>query len=57
MKNRYNGFFTPFFKTIDRVIFGIEDHKEMEDQPEIHEWLIEKKPEEQEDKVAVRSTN
>jgi hypothetical protein len=57
MKNRQNNFFTPFFKTIDRVIFGIKDLKEMEDQPEIREWLPEKQPEEQDDKVAIRSSN
>lgn len=57
MKNKGSGFFTPFFKTIDRVIFGIEDPKELEDQPEVKEWLKEDQPEAEDDKVAIRSSN
>ncbi|MBA2649794.1 MAG: hypothetical protein H0U75_09430 [Legionella sp.] len=56
MKHNHDGFFKPFFKTIDRVIFGIEE-PELAPQPEVSPWVIEKKPEDHEDPVVIRSSN
>jgi hypothetical protein len=54
MKNINTDIFKPIIKTIDRVIFGLEETDDKKEPPKVEQWITK---EDQDDKIVVKSIN